>query len=243
MALTIDTTKKALFYGDKSKRLSTTFIVVHSTASDSAVSTLSWFQNPANPAKSSSHYLVGKDGHIWQLVDDECLSWHAGKSQWTYNGKKYTDLNRHSIGVEVVCAELSAYTPEQIAALKGLTEYLAAKHFVTISNILTHYEIAPKRKRDPYPANIDFNQFRNTLTVNSMTDRELNIPVTHKLAEWEQDIYSFVKSKETSVEPILHDTDAFVKDPTPYKILSLFVSLNPKLKEEYVKFLQSKHAL
>jgi N-acetylmuramoyl-L-alanine amidase len=51
-------------------------IVIHYTASGSAEGTISWFKNPR--ARVSAHYLVGKDGTIYQLVRDEDTAWHAG---------------------------------------------------------------------------------------------------------------------------------------------------------------------
>ena len=32
------------------------------------------------------------------MVDDNKIAWHAGKSKW----KKFTDLNKNSIGIELV---------------------------------------------------------------------------------------------------------------------------------------------
>ena len=49
-------------------------------------------------AKVSSHYLISKKGKIYQLVRDENVAWHAGKSRW----EKDINLNSKSIGIELV---------------------------------------------------------------------------------------------------------------------------------------------
>jgi len=52
------------------------FIVIHYTAGGSAKGTISWFKNPR--ARVSAHYLLARDGTIFQLVQDEDTAWHAG---------------------------------------------------------------------------------------------------------------------------------------------------------------------
>ena len=52
------------------------FIVIHYTAAGSAESTISWFKNPM--ARVSAHYLIARNGTIYQLVQDEDTAWHAG---------------------------------------------------------------------------------------------------------------------------------------------------------------------
>ena len=49
-------------------------------------------------SKVSCHYLIGRNGNIIQLVNENKIAWHAGKSKW----KGFTNLNKNSIGVELV---------------------------------------------------------------------------------------------------------------------------------------------
>ena len=51
-------------------------IVLHYTAGGSPEGVISWFRNPR--ARSSAHYLVARDGTIYQFVQDEDTAWHAG---------------------------------------------------------------------------------------------------------------------------------------------------------------------
>src|SRR3546814_7862209 len=46
----------------------------------------------------SSHYLVGADGHIYQLVSDQLRAWHGGPGRWG----TITDINSASIGIEQI---------------------------------------------------------------------------------------------------------------------------------------------
>src|SRR5262249_25759390 len=49
-------------------------------------------------SKVSCHYLIFEDGTVVQLVPEARRAWHAGVSAW----KGETDINAHSIGIEIV---------------------------------------------------------------------------------------------------------------------------------------------
>ena len=69
------------------------FIVVHYTAGGSAESSIAALDN----AKLSAHVVLAREGRIFQCVPFDRRAFHAGESQW----QGYTDLNTHSIGIEV----------------------------------------------------------------------------------------------------------------------------------------------
>ena len=48
-------------------------------------------------SKVSSHYLIGRDGKIINLVDEKKRAWHSGVSHW----KGVDNLNDISIGIEL----------------------------------------------------------------------------------------------------------------------------------------------
>ena len=48
-------------------------------------------------SKVSCHYFLNRNGKIFQLVKDNKIAWHAGKSKW--GGKN--NLNKYSIGIEL----------------------------------------------------------------------------------------------------------------------------------------------
>ena len=45
----------------------------------------------------SSHYVIGRNGKILQLVKDNHIAWHAGVSNWF----TFKNLNKTSIGIEL----------------------------------------------------------------------------------------------------------------------------------------------
>ena len=99
--------------------------------------------------KVSCHYLINRKGKIIQLVKDKNIAWHAGKSKW----KKITDLNKDSIGIELVNKGYEFgyqnFSPKQIKSLIRLCKNLKKKYFIKKENFLGHSDIAPLRKIDP----------------------------------------------------------------------------------------------
>lgn len=97
--------------------------------------------------KVSTHYVIGTDGEIWQLVGENHRAWHAGKSFW----QGMTDINSHSIGIELVSLSLgqTAYNLNQKKSLVLLLRRLIKKYKILPQNIVGHSDIAPNRKADP----------------------------------------------------------------------------------------------
>ena len=100
-------------------------------------------------SKVSSHYFLDRNGNIIQLVKDQDVSWHAGRSKW----KKDVNLNNNSIGIEIQNKGhklgYQNYPKKQIKSLVFLLKKLKKKHQIKQSNILGHSDIAPLRKKDP----------------------------------------------------------------------------------------------
>ena len=100
-----------------------------------------------NELKISTHYLIDNDGTVIQLLPDDKVAWHAGKSYW--NG--ITGLNAHSIGIELQSstAGQTPFPSEQIQSLKKLVDSLMKKYNIPPENVVGHSDIAPTRKADP----------------------------------------------------------------------------------------------
>lgn len=100
-------------------------------------------------AEVSSHYLVFEDGRTLQLVAESERAWHAGKSFW--HGE--TDINSHSIGIEIVNPGheigLTEFPADQIAAVISLCRDIVRRHSIPAARILAHSDVAPGRKLDP----------------------------------------------------------------------------------------------
>lgn len=122
-------------------------IVVHATEQGSAGQSLDTLRSANSAGKVSSHYLIGDDGRIYQLVADGDRAWHAGGGSWG----TITDLNSVSIGIEMDNEVGEAYTEAQIAALLRLLEDLCTRLDIPKTQVIGHADMAPTRKRDPGP--------------------------------------------------------------------------------------------
>ena len=95
--------------------------------------------------KVAAHYLIGRDGVVYQLVENKNIAFHAGKSQLP-DGT--TDVNACSIGIEIMCTYSVGPNEAQYAVLRKLIDQLDAEY--NFKYILGHFDIAPGRKTDPW---------------------------------------------------------------------------------------------
>ena len=126
---------------------SITSIIIHYTGMQSERESLKRLISPRS--KVSCHYLINRKGIIFNLVKDQNIAWHAGKSMWG----KYKNLNKNSIGIELVNKGhrfgYQPYTKKQIKKLVQLCKSLKKKYKVKNRLILGHSDISPLRKIDP----------------------------------------------------------------------------------------------
>ena len=121
---------------------------------------------------TSPHYLIDREGVIYQCVDESRTAWHAGKGEWG-NDEKYTNkMNEYSIGIEIL----------GIGSYNDMKKYLSEKEYNSINksdlgftekqydsilellqdiddryktitfdkeHIISHEDYAPDRKTDP----------------------------------------------------------------------------------------------
>lgn len=93
----------------------------------------------------SAHYIIGRDGTIYRLVDENDISYHAGVSK-VPDGR--TNANNFSIGIEIVGNYDDGYTQNQYDAVNELIEDIKSRY--DIKYVLGHDDIAPDRKTDPW---------------------------------------------------------------------------------------------
>lgn len=114
-----------------------TMIVLHWTASKSLISTYNTFNRSilpnnrkaiagASSLNVSSHYLVDRDGTIYQLLADTLFARHV------------IGLNYCAIGIENVGSSNYPLTPAQLVANEKLIRYLSKKF--PIQYLIGHYE-------------------------------------------------------------------------------------------------------
>ena len=120
-------------------------IVLHHTDQDSVQQSLHTLSTANSGGPVSSHYLLGKDGHLYQLVADSRRAWHAGPGRWGPLG----DLNSTSIGIEIDNDGDSPFPPAQIQALIVLLEDLSTRLNIPRHAVIAHADLAPTRKQDP----------------------------------------------------------------------------------------------
>ena len=124
-------------------------IILHYTDMAGCDAALARLCDPA--AKVSAHYLIRRDGHIFQLVDEADRAWHAGVSFW----QGAADINAASIGIELdhmghdEDGAMAPFPEAQMAALIALLQDIVARHRLDPRHVLGHSDIAPGRKIDP----------------------------------------------------------------------------------------------
>ncbi|MDC3413233.1 LysM peptidoglycan-binding domain-containing protein [Terrihalobacillus insolitus] len=120
----------------------------------------------------SAHYMIGRDGEIYQLVDESRVAFHSGKGNLpefpTYQNK----MNEYSIGIELLAVGTRdemlsmmsgktydsinpsdiGYTDAQYRSLNLLLETIFDRYPSVLRNrkhVVGHDEYAPERKTDP----------------------------------------------------------------------------------------------
>ncbi len=122
-------------------------IVLHFTDEHSVQESLDTLRTRNSGGPVSAHYLIGSDGHIYQLIADPLRAWHAGGGRWG----TITDLNSSSIGIELDNDGHSPFAPPQIASLLQLLADLTTRLHIPPTQIIGHEDLAPSRKDDPGP--------------------------------------------------------------------------------------------
>jgi N-acetylmuramoyl-L-alanine amidase len=131
---------------DRPPGASITAVVLHADAGRTDKGTVAWIGKAES--KVSYHYLVGRDGTVYQFVDDYKKAWHAGLS--TFDGIPF--CNDYSIGVSFANDQRTeAFTPAQLAAGVKLVGDLCRKYAIPLHRITTHAIVSPGRKHDPGP--------------------------------------------------------------------------------------------
>lgn len=119
------------------------FVILHHTAQDSIGQTLRTFT--LERTQVSAHYVIDKEGKVYQLLNDYLRAWHAGNGRWG----SITDLNSVSIGIEMDNNGIEPYTDSQVDNLLTLLDTLKTNYNIPPENFIGHGDIAPGRKVDP----------------------------------------------------------------------------------------------
>jgi len=120
-------------------------VVIHHTAQNSTGQTLKTFTMPKTQV--SAHYVIGRDGKVYHMLNDYLRAWHGGVGKWGNN----TDLNSSSIGIELDNNGFEPFSDTQINGLLGVLAKLKKSYGIPTANFIGHSDIAPIRKVDPNP--------------------------------------------------------------------------------------------
>jgi len=131
-------------YGDR-KGWPVELIVLHYTAMDSAEAALERLCDKV--AEVSAHYLIAKDGAIYQLVEEDKRAWHAGEGRWA--GRD--DVNSRSIGIELDNDGAGPFAEALMVSLEALLADILDRHDLSPKAVIAHSDLAPGRKLDPGP--------------------------------------------------------------------------------------------
>jgi N-acetylmuramoyl-L-alanine amidase len=118
-------------------------VIIHHTSDATVEEALHTLTSPVS--KVSAHYLIGRDGKIIQLVEENARAWHAGLSWWG----GVSDVNSVSLGIELDNDGFEPFAAPQIDALLLLLADIRQRHHIPAANFIGHADVAPSRKTDP----------------------------------------------------------------------------------------------
>lgn len=90
----------------------------------------------------SAHYLVARTGAVCQLVQEHDIAWHAGGSVRPAPDNR-RNVNRFSIGIEVIATARSGFSDAQYQALARLIRGIEHRHLIV--RLVEHDDIAGVR--------------------------------------------------------------------------------------------------
>ena len=105
-------------------------------------------------AKVATHYLIGRNGAIYQLAPDNAIAYHAGAGKMP-DGRG--NVNNFSIGISLVYKETESPNDAQYESLGWLVKGLKEKYDIQTENILGYKDIASGKTT---PWNFDWDKFK-----------------------------------------------------------------------------------
>ena len=134
--------------GAEPRKEPVTCLILHHTAG-SLPSSLDILQGKDPKHKVGVHYVVTDEPkpRVIRMVPENLAAYHAGKSAWG----KLTNLNQHSIGIEIINYDgnVYPYSDAQADILFALCAEIIRRHDIKPWNVLAHSDIAVGRKVDP----------------------------------------------------------------------------------------------
>lgn len=130
-------------FGNRRGAVRPSLIVIHYTAMASCAEARVRLCDPV--AEVSAHWLVSQSGMAEDLVPETARAWHAGAGEWA----GLTDVNSHSIGIELDNTGSQPFPEPQMLALEVLLRGIMARWRIPAHRVIAHSDMAPSRKSDP----------------------------------------------------------------------------------------------
>jgi N-acetylmuramoyl-L-alanine amidase len=119
------------------------YVIIHHTAQTSTEQTLKTFT--LTKTQVSAHYVIGRDGQVYHMLNDYLRAWHGGVARWG----SISDINSVSIGIELDNNGTEPFEEQQLASLLKVLASLKRTYNIPAANFIGHGDIAPVRKNDP----------------------------------------------------------------------------------------------
>lgn len=130
-------------FGERRNGLRPELVVLHYTAMADCAAAARALCDPAREV--SAHYLIGRDGAVLPLVEEDMRAWHAGAGHW----RGRDDVNSRSIGIELDNDGRTPFSEPLMAALEPLLAAILTRWNIRAEGVIAHSDMAPGRKFDP----------------------------------------------------------------------------------------------
>ena len=130
-------------FGERRGDVRPSIIVIHYTAMATCAEAHARLCDPQHEV--SAHWLISETGNAMALVDETLRAWHAGAGEWA----GLSDINSHSIGIELANTGSQPFPEPQMAALERLLAQIMQRWQIAPQRVIAHSDMAPTRKCDP----------------------------------------------------------------------------------------------
>lgn len=132
-------------FGPRRDGIRPSLVVLHYTGMPSCAEARERLCDPAHEV--SAHWLISETGTVEALVPENMRAWHAGAGEWT----GLSDINSHSIGIELANTGFQPFPAPQMRALEGVLAGIFQRWQIGPVGVIAHSDMAPTRKIDPGP--------------------------------------------------------------------------------------------